>query len=75
MDDRIRKVMASVLDVPISTIHDKTSADTVSAWDSIKQINLIVALEEEFSIQFDDKEMVQLLNYKLIKEVIAHKLI
>jgi acyl carrier protein len=73
MEDRIKKVMSSVLSVPESAINEKTSPDTVGTWDSLKHMNLVVALEEEFGIQFDDQEMGELLNYQLIRSIIRGK--
>jgi len=36
-------------------------------WDSLKHMNLIVGLEEEFDIEFNDEDIGSLLNLKLIK--------
>jgi acyl carrier protein len=74
MEDRIKKVMSSVLSVPTTAINEKTSPDTIGTWDSLKHMNLVVALEEEFGIQFDDQEMGELLNYQLIRTIIRGKI-
>jgi acyl carrier protein len=37
-------------------------------------MNLIVALEEEFNIQFTDEEMLQMLNFQLISLILKEKL-
>lgn len=58
--------MASVLKVPESTINDTASPDTIENWDSLKQINLLTALEEEFEIEFEEEQLPEMLNFKLI---------
>ena len=67
MEERIKGVMSSVFNVPISEIQRDASPHTINSWDSLKHMNLIVALEEEFGIEFDDENVGKLLNYDLIK--------
>ena len=74
MENRIKKVMSEVLDINIEEITDSTSPDLIESWDSLKHMNLIVALEEEFSIEFRDDDLENLLNFKLIKITIEELL-
>ncbi len=70
MENRIKEVVASVLNIDVDSIDDTTSPDTVVGWDSLKQMNLIVALEEEFEISFSDDNVADMLNFKLIKLIV-----
>lgn len=67
LEKRIKEVMATVLGVNLSEIDENASPGTIEAWDSLKQMSLILSLEEEFNIHFTDDQTVELLNYKLIK--------
>ena len=67
--------MSVVFEVPQNQINNKSSPDTLEAWDSLKYMNLIFALEEEFKIQFTDEETLQMLNYLLIKTIIIEKMV
>ena len=58
--------MSSKFGVSIDDIDDNTSPDTLESWDSLKHMNLIIALEEEFSVELSDKDIVEMINYKLI---------
>ena len=72
MHKRIRKVLASVLGISIDRIHDDSSVETVEEWDSLKQINLIMALEEEFSVTFEDDDVMELTSLdRIIKKLEA----
>jgi acyl carrier protein len=72
MHRRIRKVLASVLGMPIDRIHDDSSVETVEEWDSLKQINLIMALEEEFSVRFEDDDVMELTSLdRIVKKLEA----
>ena len=65
--------MAAVLEVPVDEITDESSPDNIESWDSLKHMNLVVALEEEFNIRFDDDEIVEMMNYGLIKVILSKK--
>jgi acyl carrier protein len=75
IENRIKTVIASVLNISKSEIHNKTSSDTIKSWDSLKHMNIIVGLEEEFDIEFDADEIANLLNYELIRVYIMQKLL
>lgn len=74
MDDRIKVVISAVLGLEIGMIHDEISPDTVEDWDSLKHMELIMALEEEFSVQFTDDEIMSMLSYRRILEVLERKM-
>ena len=74
MENRIKKVMSDILGIDVALINDDTSQDNINEWDSLKHMNLVVALEEEFEIEFEDEDIENLLNYKLIKITIEEKL-
>ena len=73
MENRIKKVMSAVFEISVEEINEKSSPDTIESWDSLKNMNLVVALEEEFGIVFEDNELVELLNYSLICNIIKSK--
>lgn len=62
----VRKVMASVLEVDASEITDDASMDTIGNWDSLRQMNLVLALEESFGVSFPDEDAANATSYKLI---------
>ena len=70
MEDRIKNVMSAVFEVSVDKIKDNASPDTIVSWDSLKHMNLIIALEEEFNVEFSDSETVELLSYKLISIIL-----
>lgn len=66
MEDRIRLVLSQVLNINSAEISDDFSKDSTEKWDSMMQMTLVIALEEEFSIEFNDEQISQLLSFKLI---------
>lgn len=66
MEERIKKILARILKMPIEDIGEETSPDTVDTWDSLRHMNLVMALEEEFGVRFKEVQVVEMLNYPLI---------
>lgn len=70
IEARVAEVVAGVFNVAAADVGPHTSMDTVEKWDSLQQLTLIVALEEEFDIHFTDEETVTLVNVPLIVEIV-----
>mgnify|MGYP001200537891 CR=1 FL=1 len=73
MESRIKKVMGDVFNIGVDSINNDSSPDNIENWDSLKHMNLIVALEEEFEVEFDDEEIVDSMNYALILNIVSNK--
>ena len=71
---KIYQLMSNVFEVPIEEISEDSSLDTIESWDSIRHLNLILAIEEEFDITIPDEEVGNLVNYKLIELTINEQL-
>ncbi len=71
IDEKIKQVMATVFEIEVDSITDDASPDTIEIWGSLHHMNLVVALEEEFGVVFDDEQIGELLNFKLIKLTIS----
>lgn len=51
MQPELKKILISVLEV--DTISDDDSVETIAAWDSVRHLTLVLAIEEEFGISLD----------------------
>lgn len=67
---KLKEALARILDVDVSEITDNASPDTIENWDSLRHMTLVIALEEEFDVEFTDDQVVEILGYKLIKIVL-----
>jgi acyl carrier protein len=70
MENKIREIMAQVFNVAEVSIDSFSSPDTIESWDSLRHMNLVTALEEEFSIRFTYDQISEMLNFSLIIEVL-----
>ena len=69
--DRIRSIVAAVLRVPEDTLVDAASPDSVAGWDSLRHMQLVLALEESFGVQFAVEDMEAMFNVGAIVEIVG----
>jgi len=74
MEDQIKRVMADVLVLDAETIDESTTQDSTASWDSLRQINLVIALEQEFSVSFEVNEIESMLSFTDIVETLERKI-
>ena len=72
--DRVQTIAADVLKVPAAEITPRSSPETVANWDSVQHLNLVLALEEEFALQFEPEEMDGMVGIDRILSVVEAKL-
>lgn len=74
VEETIRAVMAIILNMDATKIDDNTSMDNTPGWDSANHINLVLALEEEFSISFEVSDFELMVSYFDVVQVVGAKL-
>ncbi|MFQ5653913.1 MAG: acyl carrier protein [Planctomycetota bacterium] len=57
MRTEVVEILARVLRIGAGSIDEHTSPDTVSSWDSLAHLELIAALEKEFGVRFNIREI------------------
>jgi acyl carrier protein len=71
--NEVRTLAADVLRVPRSQISDDSSLQQIENWDSIEHVNLLMAIEQQFGVEFDPDEMVQMESIGKIGEILSRK--
>jgi acyl carrier protein len=66
----LKQVMATLLKVDAESIGPESSMDNIPNWDSLRHMNLVLALEEEFGVTIPDEDAGNITSYKLIKLVL-----
>jgi acyl carrier protein len=69
-ENTLKQVMATLLTVDVAAIDSEASMDTIPTWDSLRHMNLVLALEEEFKVSIPDEDAGNITSYKLIKLVL-----
>lgn len=73
-EGRFFNTLSSLLNVPADQLNRESSRDSIQEWDSLKHMHLIMALEEEFGIEFDDREVSALSGAAALLDSIMGKL-
>lgn len=70
MTDPIKKVMSQIFELNPENIGDESTPETIERWDSLKHMQLIMALEDEYGIQFSDEIIPDLVSFTAIQRAI-----
>lgn len=57
---RVKEIMAEILNVSVENIDDDTAIGDIPEWDSLHHLQIISALEDEFSFRFTPDVMMDL---------------
>lgn len=73
MRDRLRTVLSEVLEIPSTEIPDDASVENLPGWDSLRQLELMLALELEFGVRISTESMVELQSAAAIEDYLAER--
>lgn len=71
MEEKILSILKDVLNN--SEVNTSSNQENCENWDSLNHLNLIVALEEAFEIEFEPEEIALMNSFSKIKEVLETK--
>lgn len=75
MDETIRELFATLLQVPPDGIDDQTSPSSLERWDSLQHMIVVAGFEEEFGIDVDPLEAVEMYNdFATFKRIIRQRM-
>ena len=72
--EKLTDVIREVFDDETIILSDEMTADDVDAWDSMSHVNLIIAIEIAFGIEFKQSEIQNFANVGELKQSIQSKL-
>lgn len=71
--DRLNEVFRDVFDDNEINVDESTTSEDIEDWDSLEHINLIEAVEQEFSMTFKMKEISGMKNVGEMAGIIAER--
>ena len=72
--NRVVQIVSAIFGVAVERIDDRTSPDTVETWDSMQHLQLVLALEQEFGLQFEVEEIEAMQRVGVIAELVDARL-
>jgi acyl carrier protein len=69
----LRDILADVLEISPDEVTPETGVATVDNWDSFRHLQAILAIEEEYGVQFDPQRIAELTTVALIQAELETK--
>lgn len=69
--EKLNNIFVEVFGVEPSALTSDFRKETVETWDSIHQLSIVTAMEEEFDILFDPEDIIALDSYQSAKEILG----
>jgi acyl carrier protein len=73
MGNKVTEILSGVLKIAAAAVSDDLAMKDVEAWDSLKHMEMIVAFEEAYHIEFNFDEIVVMQTVASIKHVLGQK--
>jgi acyl carrier protein len=70
----LNEVFRDVFDDDSITVKDETKSTDIDRWDSLMHITLIGAVEDEFDMKFDMKDIVKMKNVGEMVDIIEREI-
>ena len=75
MDERIRELFATLLQVPPQQIEDQTTPAILERWDSMQHLIVVSGFEEEFGVDLDPEEAVEMYrDFATFKRIVRQRM-
>jgi len=72
-EQKLKKIMADLFEIKEDEITDESSINNIEKWDSLKHINLIISIEEQFGIIISADDIVEMTMFAKIKHILREK--
>jgi acyl carrier protein len=73
VEGKVTGLLAEVLQLPAASINDDLAMKDLDVWDSLKHMELIMALEQAFELELTFDEIVAMRSVRDIKRVLSER--
>lgn len=68
IDEEVRRIVAEELGVDMSQITPDTAAGELKAWDSVRMVMILSAVQSRFGVQFPDEDLFDLVSVSALAD-------
>lgn len=68
---KLNSIFCDVFSIDPSVLGDDFNKDAIEGWDSVHQLSLSTAVEDEFDIMLDAEDILEFTSYDNVKRVLA----
>lgn len=69
--EKLNTIFSEVFSVEVSSLNAEFDNKSVEGWDSVRQLSLTTAVEDEFDIMLDAEDILEFTSYENVKAVLA----
>ena len=69
--EKLNSIFCEVFSVDVSALGANFNKDSVEGWDSVHQLSLTAAVEDEFDIMLDAEDILEFSSYNNAKTILA----
>lgn len=69
--EKLNRIFCDVFSVEESALNSEFDKYNVEGWDSVRQLSLSTAVEDEFDIMLDAEDILEFTSYDNVKKVLA----
>lgn len=72
--NQVQQIVSDIFNVPMEQVTVESSPDTIESWDSLKHIELVMALEQHMGIEIMPEEIAEMGKIEDIIRIVNKKL-
>lgn len=69
--EKLNNIFCDVFSVDVDALNEEFNNTTVEGWDSVHQLSLTTAIEDEFDIMLDAEDILEFTSYDNAKSILA----
>jgi acyl carrier protein len=69
--EKLNNIFCEVFSVDVAALNGEFDNSTVDGWDSVHQLSLTSAIEDEFDIMLDAEDILEFTSYSNAKTILA----
>jgi acyl carrier protein len=68
IDEEVRQIVAKELGVDLALVTPETAAGELKAWDSVRMVMILSAVQSHFGVQFPDEDLFDLVSVSALAD-------
>ena len=73
IEEKVKTIIADTFNLEYEGINDDTGPENVKGWDSFGQMNLVMALEQEFGFVLEYEDIFKIISTRTVIDLVEEK--
>jgi len=69
--EKLRQIVADALQLPLDAVQADAGSETIEAWDSLRHLDIVMAIEAATNVSFSTSEIVELTSLESIEAALG----